>query len=426
MDEQITKQIMKCVDNGFDRQIDFTAELVRFPSLRSQEQTAQDFMARAMAERGLCVDRWNIQVEDIENLPGFSPVDVPYENAFNVVGMHRANNPKGKSLILNGHIDVVPTGPMDKWTTPPFEPRIENGRMYGRGAGDMKAGLVSCLFALDALRKAGFKPAADVCLQSVIEEEATGNGTLACLQRGYHADAVLITEPMYCFLMRAEMGIMWFQVQVAGDPQHASGGESAGVNAIEKAFYLVENLKKKEEIWNGKKADYPEFNNIPQPVRFNLGKIQGGDWTSSVPAWCHFDMRIGFYPGWDLADIRAEIEACIREASLKDEYLKYNLPQIVYNGHQTEGYTLSGATEAENALRVSHESVFGEQLGEISVPGATDGRFYSLYANTPALVYGPKCFSSHGFDEAVDIESIRQTTKTIALFIANWCKLEKV
>ena len=120
---------------------------------------------------------------------------VSYDDAWNVVGAHRPKTPKGKSLILNGHIDVVPTGPLDMWSSPPFEPRISGGWMYGRGAGDMKAGLAANLAALDALARLGLKPAGDVYVQSVVEEECTGNGALACLQRGYRADAAIIPEP---------------------------------------------------------------------------------------------------------------------------------------------------------------------------------------------------------------------------------------
>ncbi|MCP4757639.1 MAG: ArgE/DapE family deacylase [Proteobacteria bacterium] len=423
-DEKTALAILAAVDEGFDDQIDVTAQLVEFPSVRGQEQTAQDFMAREMAARGLAVDRWQIKVEDIENLSGFSPVAVSYDNAYNVVGTHRSSTAKGRSLILNGHVDVVPTGPLDQWTSPPFEPRIENGWMFGRGTGDMKAGLVSCLFALEALKRIGTAPGADVHLQSVIEEEATGNGTLSCLQRGYRADAFLVAEPMYEHLMRAEMGIMWFQVQVRGKPQHASIAGKGGSNAIENSFFLVQALKELENAWNDSADEHPEFARVKAPVQFNLGKIEGGDWVSSVPAWCDFDMRIGFFPGWELARVRSEIETCIREAAQRHAYLKDHPPRVVFHGHQSEGYVLENAGEAESILGNSHQRVFDAELAKYSIPGATDGRFYSLYANTPALVYGPKCISSHGFDEAVEIESIRKTTGTIALFIADWCGLE--
>ena len=199
--------------------------------------------------------------------------------------------------------------------------------MHGRGAGDMKAGLSACLFALKALRRLGWQPAADVFLQSVVEEECTGNGALACLARGYRADAAFIPEPLEPKLMRAQVGPIWFQVQVEGDPQHASGAFSAGSNAIEKAFLIIQALKRLEVVWNARKVDDPHFCDHPHPIRFNLGKIAGGDWTSSVPAWCHFDMRVATYPGQDLAAACAELEACIAEAARADSFLANRMPE---------------------------------------------------------------------------------------------------
>jgi acetylornithine deacetylase len=170
-DADLTRRILKAVDDAFDEETDFLAELTRIPSLRGQEAPAQDLMARAFRDRGLSVDRWKIDVADISHLPGFSPVMVSYDDAWNVVGAHRPRHATGKSLILNGHIDVVPVGPLDMWQKPPFEPHVAEGWMYGRGAGDMKAGLAANLFALDALAKAGVRPAGEVYLQSVVEEE---------------------------------------------------------------------------------------------------------------------------------------------------------------------------------------------------------------------------------------------------------------
>ena len=121
----LRNKIVRAVEEAFDDQVRFLTELTRLPSLRGQEAPAQDFMAAAMRARGLGVDRWKVRVEDIQHLPGFSPVAVSYENAWNVVGAHRpAGSAQGRSLILNGHIDVVPTGPHDMWSHPTFEPRV--------------------------------------------------------------------------------------------------------------------------------------------------------------------------------------------------------------------------------------------------------------------------------------------------------------
>ena len=149
LDAETRLSLMRAVDSAIEGIVDFTAELVKFPSTRGREHTAQDFMASEMRRRGLAVDRWRIDIEEIRHLPGFSPVHVSYENAVNVVGSLRAENPKGRSLIMNGHIDVVPTGPADMWTTPPFHPRREGNWLYGRGSGDMKAGLAAMVWTVN-------------------------------------------------------------------------------------------------------------------------------------------------------------------------------------------------------------------------------------------------------------------------------------
>ncbi len=269
---------------------------MRYPSLRGQEHTAQDFLYEQMARRGLTMDRWAIDVEAIKHHPGFSPVAVDYSNAFNVVGAHRPREAKGKSLILNGHVDVVPLGPLDMWERPPFDPVIEGDWLYGRGSGDMKAGLIANLAALDALKRLGYQPAAPVYVQSVTEEECTGNGALACLLRGYRADAAIIPEPCDDRLTRANMGVIWFRVHVRGIPVHASVAGS-GANAIEASYRLIQALHGLEAEWNARRVNHEHFKDLDHPVNLNIGKIEGGDWASSVPAWCSFDCRISFYPG---------------------------------------------------------------------------------------------------------------------------------
>lgn len=422
--EPVAVAIKGAVDRAFDAQVTFTQDLVRFPSVRGAEATAQDFMAQAYRARGLSVDRWTIDVDAIEGLPGFSPVKVSYDNAINVVGAYRPEKPGGRSLILNGHIDVVPTGAAERWTTGPFNPRLDGRWMYGRGAGDMKSGLAACLFAYDAVREAGFVLKGDVFFQSVVEEECTGNGALACLQRGYRADCAIVPEPFEPRLMRAQVGPIWFRITVEGDPQHASGFQTGGANAIEKAFEIWQHLKGLEKAWNARKVEYPLFADMAHPIRFNLGKVSGGEWVSSVPSYCTIEARVGVYPGWELDDAKAEIEAWVREACHRDPYLSGNPPTLEYHGFMAEGYVLENADEPERILADSHFSVFGETLTEHVTPAATDGRFFGLYQDTPALVYGPTCERAHGFDERVDLDTVRQVTKTIALFMAEWCGIE--
>src|SRR3954464_14861280 len=179
MIESVLKtKIMSEVDRRFDDQTKVLADLVKIPSTRFREAPAQDMMARLFKEDGLGVDRWQIKIDDLKHLPGYSPHSQDYDDAWNVVGAWRPGSPSlskgGRSLILNGHIDVVPEGPHEMWARNPFEPAVKDGWMYGRGAGDMKAGLILNLYALRALRALGYQPAADVSPPSLVEEQRPG------------------------------------------------------------------------------------------------------------------------------------------------------------------------------------------------------------------------------------------------------------
>lgn len=423
--QETASRIRAAVQDRFDEQLTFLADFVRLPSVRFEEAPAQDFMAAALRERRYDVDDWAVDIADLEHLPGFGPIDGDFSRARSVVGTHRPWQTRGKSLILQGHLDVVPTGPLDMWTTPPFDPIIVDGWMYGRGAGDMKSGTVSALFALDALRMAGFEPAARVHFQSVIEEESTGLGALSTLQRGYRADLAVLPEPSNHSINRAQIGVLWFRIGVRGKPVHVATARD-GSNAILAAFDIIQALKKLEADWNARAASDPVYGDVPHPLNFNAGKIQGGDWASSVPAWCDLECRMGVLPGQNLETAKAEIEACVATASRNHPFLSNSPPDVIWNGFQAEGYVLGEeANPGLEAMRHSHAAVFGEaaNLVETRMTALTDTRFYGLYYDIPAFCYGPRAENIHGFDERVNLDSLRQTTEVLALFIARWCGL---
>lgn len=421
--------IRHAVGAAWDDQVDFLADFVRIPSLRFAEGPAQDFMADALRARNFEVDDWTIALSDLEPLPGFGAIEGDFSRARTVVGTHRPRGPAtGRSLILQGHLDVVPAGPPEMWATPPFDPVIRDGWMHGRGAGDMKAGTVAALFALDAIRAAGFEPAARVHVQSVIEEESTGLGALSTLQRGYRADLCVIPEPSNMSINRAQVGALWFKLRVRGRPTHVSvAGE--GSNAIMAAFHLVQALQGLEARWNDRAAQDPVYRDVHHPLNFNAGKIAGGDWASSVPAWCDVDCRMGLLPGWSLEACKAEIAACVADAARAHPFLANNLPEVIWNGFQAEGYVLGadadpGLAEMQAALR----DVKGRTaaLPEHKMTALTDTRFYGLYHAIPAFCFGPKAESIHGFDERVNLQSMREVTEVLALFIARWCGLNRI
>ena len=419
------EKILSAVDGQFQQQIENTQKLIEFPSQRGHEQSAQDYVYQLLDQRGYSMDRWLIDIDSIKDHPGFSPVSINYDQAFNIVATHTPREQKGRSLILNGHIDVVPTGPEEMWSTPPYEAKVEGDWLYGRGSGDMKAGLIANIAALDALRSIGYQPAATVFVQSVTEEECTGNGSLSCLVQGYTAEAALIPEPAGEDLVRANVGVIWFKVRVKGLPVHVLDA-GAGANAIEAMFPIITALHKLEDQWNAKKSDYPHFADTKKPMNISVGKIKGGDWASSVPAWCEIDVRASIYPGTPPQEAAAEIEACVKQACLDNPFLSKNPAEIDYNGFFCEGYILEEGSEAERTLAYAHKETMGRSLNSKVLPGYLDARVFSLYGDCKALVYGPVTRNIHGFDECVSLSSVQRVTGTIALFIAQWCELEKI
>ena len=161
-------------------------------------------------------------------------------------------------------------------------------------------------------------------------------------------------------------------------------------------------------------------------MNFNVGKIAGGDWASSVPAWCTFDMRVGVLPSMSLGEARRQVEDCVRQAAARDPFLGNSPPTVTWEGFQAEPFVLKNHEAVREVLAGAHQAVFGEALLDKTSTGTADNRFFGLYAGIPALVYGPKSDDIHGFDERVELESIRRITQATALFIAEWCGLERI
>ena len=200
----------------------------------------------------------------------------------------------------------------------------------------------------------------------------------------------------------------------------------SGQNAIEACFPIIKALRKLEAVWNAEKSNFKYYKDTEHPINFNVGKIKGGDWASSVPSWCEFDCRIAIFPDWDPKEKSLEIEKCIRKASLNDAFLSNNPPQIEWNGFFAKGYVLEEGTDAEKVLGEAHFLAYEGDMKSFISPAYLDARVFMVYGDCPCLVYGPYSENIHGFDERVSLSSVRKITKTIALFIADWCKLEKI
>lgn len=454
---ELIKSITASVSDNFDAQLAYTRKLIRFGGQRGQEGEVQSFVFDELAARGYSPVKFEMDEAALSQHEGAGRVSDTHSHAPIVVGVHKPKSAAGggKSLILNAHVDVVPLGPVDLWTHDPYSAHIEGDRLYGRGAADMRSGAAANVFALDALHRIGLQPAAEVILESVVEEESTGNGTLMTHLKGYRADAVLVPEPMDEKLVRANVGVLWFQVEVRGRPVHVRE-MGTGMNAIDACWRVIGALRELEKDWNERKVGRIHFEKEDHPLSkfviniispslllscisrallltgnsplpdLNVAMMHAGDWASSVPAWCRVDCRIATYPGVRAKSAAAEIEATVSEFARQDNFLSKTPPTVTWNGFFAEGYVLEPGSEAEETLRRAHQHATGEELKEFMTAAYLDTRVHSLYDKIPALCYGPICSNIHGFDEWVSINSLKRITTAIALFIAEWCGVEKI
>jgi acetylornithine deacetylase len=424
VNQNVLENILDQIDQAWDEEISFLQQLGRYPSTLGSETAIQSYISSFLRE--------DLELETVSfipdqkrlsQLPGYSPVEWSYTGRPVIVGQWRNTGEKiGKSLILQGHVDVVSPEPVSLWNYDPWASTIVGDRMYGRGIQDMKSGITAMLFATRAIKKAGVKLGADLIIQSVIEEECTGNGALAALDQGYIADGALIPEAIGPNALKAQVGVIWLRVRVVGSGAHVERADRA-VNAIEKAYVLIHALGEYRRDIN-QRQKHKDFQHIDHPLNVNIGVIRSGDWASNVPAECTFEVRVGLYPEQDPQQIKDEIIAWLQDAAHKDEWFRQVPPEISFFGFHAEGVSLPKDLELFNTLEKVHHQTTGTQLEYISTTATTDIRFFNLYYGIPATCYGPIGANLHGADEWVDLPSVKQVTKTYAAFILDWCKVQ--
>jgi acetylornithine deacetylase len=401
--------------------VELIAELVRAPTLLGEEAAGQDVMRRAFADLGLEPVDVPLEPAALERHPAGAPHSWSVAGKRNVVATWEPGGAAGgRSLILNGHIDVVSPEPASLWTRDPYGGAREGDWIYGRGAGDMKAGLAAMIGAVRGLRRLGLAPRAPVQLQSVVEEECTGNGALACVLAGHRADAAILTEPTSLAIWHAQVGVLWFAVRVLGVPAHA-GSAQEGANAIEASYAVIEALRGLEAELNAVKP--PLYAAYPHPINLNVGVIRGGDWPSTVAGECVTHFRLALYPGETVDALKNRVEATVASSAAAHPVLSGYRVEVLYDGFQCEGYELATDAPVIGGLRAACARVTGSEPPLFASTATTDARTFQLYGGTPAVCFGPLSESEHGVDERVYLPSVTQTAQAIALFIADWCGL---
>jgi acetylornithine deacetylase len=412
------EEILEAVAAEQPAMVSLLAELVAAPTLLGQEAAGQEVMRRAFGRLGLEPFDVPLDRAALDAHEGAAPFSWDVAGKVCVLADWGAGD--GRSLILNGHVDVVSPEPASLWSGDPFAARVEDEWMHGRGAGDMKSGLAAIVGAVRGLQRLGFAPRAKVQLQSVVEEECTGNGALACVLAGHTADAAIITEPTRGAIWTAQVGVLWFQVHVIGAPAHA--GEAAeGANAIEASCAIIAALRELEAELNVVRP--PLYAAYPHPINLNVGMIRGGDWPSTVAGECVTHCRLAQYPGRPIADIRTQVERTVRHVADEHPALAQFRTEVRYDGFQCEGYELDPDAPLVEALGDAAARVHGSRPPLYPSTATTDARSFQLYGDTPAVCFGPYAEHVHAVDERVHLPSVTTTAQALALFIADWCGL---
>src|SRR5205823_5242365 len=330
------KEALSTLDE--QRLIDALRDLLRIQSLTGQEATAQRWLGSHMRQLGLDVDLWTIDVASLQKHPQFPgmEVDRSKNEAIGLVGSWKRTTGEDRSndkrFVFNGHIDVVPEGDHTNWNYNPWGAELIDGRIYGRGACDMKGGLMAALYAIKAIMDIDIPINGSLMIQSVIGEEDGGIGTFASLLRGHAGDAAIVCEPTRLKLIPAQAGALTFTVRVFGKSAHASV-RLEGVSSLEKYLDIHKSLLQLERERNSE-VKHPLLSKLALPYTLNIGRIQAGNWASTVPEELIFEGRIGVAIGEDSKFVRREFEQTLKNLAEADLWLGNHPLEIIWSGGQ--------------------------------------------------------------------------------------------
>jgi acetylornithine deacetylase len=385
--------------------IDLAAELVRRPTVLGSEELGQSLVAEWLTDIGFTVERIEPSASEALADPYAGYPALSYAGRSSVVG-RLAGSGGGSSLHLSGHIDVVPVDPGDDWIHDPWAGVVAEGRLWGRGAGDMKGGLASYIIAAAAVAEVCDDLRGDLVFSSVIEEECGGNGMWSVIQAGHDCDATLIGEPSGLQLAYAATGVVWARIGVRGESGHSARGGREG--PFDKLARAVAALRKFEAEINRDVSDSVFAAASDWPYGMTVGQIEGGVWTSSAPAELAARVRFGFGPDRDPAEVQSRMRAAIAEASPD--------AQVTFEAFRARAWCGEPSGPLPDLLAAAHIAELSAETRPIAFTATNDGR----YVAGPCLCFGPIADSYHGKDEWVDVDSLAQTAAVVASAAAAW------
>lgn len=415
--------VLDLIDRNRDKAVSFLQKMISIPSVTGDEAAIQKFVADYMRGIGLEVDMWETDWEELKKHPGYRPVDRGYEGRPNIVATLKGTG-GGRSLLLNGHTDVIPVGNGEGWSDNPWSASIKDGRIYGRGSADMKSGVASHILAVEFLKAAGVQLKGDVLVNVVIDEEVSGHGTLDTVIRGYKADAGISGETSDLAVQPACIGRIWFEIAIEGKPAGVQK-RYEGISGIELGYKIVKAVQELEDH-RVATVKHPLYPNALDSLPCLIGSFQAGNYPSAFPATCLLKGSIATVPGEDHEGVKRSLVEKIAEAAAKDEWMKDHPPVVRFVGYDAEASEIPRDHPIVDLVSKNYKEVTGRDPEISGRQGAADTRFLNSYGETPTVIFGPGSTAvMHSNDEYVSIDDYITAIKVIALCIYDWCGAEK-
>ncbi len=398
-----------------------------------QEHALQTYLAGRLATAGAETELIELERSELEGKPLYVP-GMGFEGRPQLVARFPGAG-GGRSLLLNGHIDAVSAEPLDRWTSPPFEPEVRDGILYGRGSCDMKGGIACMVFAAEVLAAAGVRLDGDLIVATNTDEESSGAGGLGLVLRGVQADAGIVTEPTSFDVWISCRGTSYAEVVVPGHPGHAEvyqphWREGGAVNAIEKAQVVLDAMKRLRAEWS-KRSDlrHPRLS-MPDVLPT---MISAGEWAVSYPASCTITIAVLCVPqqtdeeGWTF-EVEREVDEWIARAAAADPWLAEHPPTVTWWPNRVMSLEISPDDPIVEVMSEATADV-GRPARLSGLDSWYDGATFTRLGGTPAIAYGPEGFFpdgrsvAHTIDEHVPVQGLVDCAKGLAVAAMRFCRV---
>lgn len=390
----------------------FLLDLIKLPSVHGNEAEAQDYVMDTFRKLGYNTLEVPID-EEIREDPEYSNSDLsaPYEGRPNIV-LSCGEDGKGRSVILNTHNDVVPA---TSWPDA-FDPVVLDGFVIGRGSVDCKGQVAALYLLLLMLKEFRVKLDGKLTCQVVIEEEIGGNGTLSLIRKGYRADGAVVLEGSDLIICPANRGAVWFKATVEGRSIHMAR-KTDGISAIDKSIELIRLLYDYEKRLSEESQGQPLFSEYDHPVQVNIGRLEAGDWPSTVPGIATLEGGVGFLPNKDLETVKRELLAL---PSSGDEWLAAHT-DIEFPRLHNDAYQIP----AEHPLvsnMVDSSRWVGIDTRVHGMIASCDARLFNKVGVMPTIVFGAGDIDqAHSKGERVKMNDLLLETCALFDFVRRWC-----